>query len=410
MTLKERNQNYWQLACITGTALGLPAMVIGGQLGKLYGPGTALIAVLIGNFVLWIMGLGIISMAQHKKHAIENVKEYLGNISGIFAALIWVCSFLIWYILQVKGVAIAVGGLFQNQNIWKIGGVLGLLVTALGIGGIRLIRWVCVVGMPLLICFAIYAIAISGDITQFKGTWAFSFSAILPIVLIWLPFGVNLPTFFRYSRSKPDSILGLSLMTIFHIFFQSFTILVGLDDPAEVISKYDATNTLISGIATVGFILITYVCVNLLNIYFASVSWETIIPQHRSTKEYLIIGLVGTATYIFLQTHPLSQFLYSMEFLEGMLVSFIASLATILLLGFLTRMVVRHRTRAFEKLWSSVCWAIGCIASVVLQTQSRFSLNDSVIVSMVTSLVAFLIIVFIEESIWSINHLIKTKK
>src|SRR5579862_803543 len=160
--MKEKTHNFWQLTCLTGTALGLPAMVIGGQLAQQYGAGTALISVIMGNFILWIIGLGIISMAEGRNHAIENIREYLGKGPSLFAAIIFMCSFLIWYSLQIQGASSAVSGLVENENPWKLGVVFGLLVAGMGIGGIRLITKVCVIALPLLVCFAIYAMAVSG--------------------------------------------------------------------------------------------------------------------------------------------------------------------------------------------------------------------------------------------------------
>lgn len=404
MTLKNHNQNFWQLACTTGTALGLPAMVIGGQLAKQYGAGTALLSIVIGNFILWLIGLAMVSMAQNRVNAIQNVREYLGKITAGVTAVLWVCIFLIWYTLQVKGVASASTEIFQDQDQWKVGGALGLLVTALGLGGIRLIKWFCVLSLPLLVCFAIYTIAFSEYVVQFRGTWGVSFFAVLSIVLIWLPFGVNLPTFFRYSRSQSDSILGLSLMTIFHMFFQIFTILIGVQDSGQVFAKYGASLVGVD-LMMVGFVLLAYCCVNLLNIYFASVAWETIIPQHRGSKEYLVIGLLGTGAYIFLDRYPIYQFYDSMQFLEEILVSFVVSLTFVLLVSFLIKMVIKHRPRPLEKLWNSLCWLIGCITAFIVQTRGHVGSNNAVIAGLLSSGLVFVIIILIEETIWSIRKL-----
>ena len=47
------NQNFWQLACIQSASIGLPGMLVGGQIAKEYGAGTAIISLCIGNLILW---------------------------------------------------------------------------------------------------------------------------------------------------------------------------------------------------------------------------------------------------------------------------------------------------------------------------------------------------------------------
>lgn len=405
MIIKDGSQNFWQLASIAGMALGFPAMVIGGQLAKQYGPETALTSVVIGNFILWLIGLAMVSMAQNRIHAIGNIREYLGEITAGIAAVLWVCIFLIWYILQINGVSGAVANFFQIQDQWRIGAGLGFFITVLGLGGIRLIKWFCVISLPFLVFFVIYVTLFSKYTVQFSGTWGVSVPAILSIVLIWLPFGVNLPTFFRYSRSQSDSILGLSLMTIFHMVFQIFTIIIGVQDSIGIIYKYSLPNMSIDNFMVIAFILSSYCCVNLLNIYFASVAWETIIPQHRGSKEYLVIGLLGTSLYIFLYKYPVYHFYNSIQFLADILVSFIVSLVFVLLISFLMKIVIKHRLRFLEKLWNSLCWLLGCIAAIIVQIRGDAGLNSGVIAGLIFSGLGFLTVIFIEETIWSIKKL-----
>jgi hypothetical protein len=73
----------WQLAAILGTSLGIPGMLVAGQLAQKVGPGQAIIAVLLGNFALWWVGFGMFSMSHHKSHAIENIKMYMGTCNKL---------------------------------------------------------------------------------------------------------------------------------------------------------------------------------------------------------------------------------------------------------------------------------------------------------------------------------------
>jgi len=401
-----RKLNFWQLACITGSALGLPAMVMGGFLAKEYGPSIALTSIFIGNLLLWMIGLVIVSMTDLQHHAIENVEGYLGKPAATFASLVLVIAFLTWYAVQVQGATTAISSALNTSPHWAAGGVLGLLVTCLSFKGVRLIEKVCLVGFPLLFAYAIYLIVSSTYKMPFLGSWDFSFSAIVSVALIWLPGTVNLPTFFRHSRSRPDSVLGLSLMTIIHVFFQSFTVLVGIYDSSMLFSSYSGNFPFLYVMLTSGFILLAFTCINLVNIYLASAGWETLFPQHRGSKEYMIVGLLGTLLYFILQMLTASFHMpFPIGYLETTMANWIAILGFVLLMDFLMRKIVKHRPRSLEKLCSSFCWLIGNVAAALVQYFTSWGSNEALIVGVCASLLVFLMVIFIEETVWSIKHL-----
>ena len=149
------------------------------------------------------------------------------------------------------------------------------------------------------------------------------------------------------------------------------------------------------------FIIMSSICLNLVNIYFASAGGETVFYRNWSSKEYTIIGLLGTAAYTFLQV------VFPMQFLENLTNSFISCLGIVLLLAFLTRIIVKHRTRTFEKAITSSCWYCGCLVSLLIQIWGPNEPNYALMAGVSTSLLCFLSIVFIEETIWSIQHLAK---
>src|SRR3990172_12081640 len=108
----DHNQNYWQLGCIQASASGLPVIFIGGTIASHLGVGSAISYVIIGNLLLWMIGLTIISMdAPARPNALELVKSYLGTIGGVLAALFLIIAFLSWYTLQLHSATIAMNQL-----------------------------------------------------------------------------------------------------------------------------------------------------------------------------------------------------------------------------------------------------------------------------------------------------------
>ena len=393
----DHHQNYWQLASIQSAAMGLPVILSGGELSSKFGAGSAIISIIIGNLILWMIGFTIISMAAPSRdNAIENVQRFLGKIGGVFAAIFLIVAFLSWYILQISSAVTTVhmvGG-FEGSAL-RLGATLGFLTALLSIGGIRFIKHFCVVAFPLLLLFAGYLASVSDYTFQMNASWSLSFLGIIAVTAVTLPGIVNLPTFFRHSRSKADSYLGLSLMILFTMGFQIFSIVVGYSDPSSIHANGSFNQWML-----IAFTLLALISVNLVNIYFASAGWEMIVPQRRSTKEYVIVGLMGTMAFTFLQISK------PMEFLEEMADNFIASLGIVLLLAFLVKIIVKHRVRPNEKAVNVACWLFGGTVATIMQALDLGEPSRMLVIAIGASSILFLSIIFIEETTWAIRKLL----
>ena len=109
------------------------------------------------------------------------------------------------------------GILMLDNNSWiKDRGwiieLFGLCTAILAIGGINFIKHFCLSFLPFILGFLMYAALISDYHVIFSGTWTISIPAIISVMSLVLVGIVNLPTFFRHSRSHADSVLGLTLM------------------------------------------------------------------------------------------------------------------------------------------------------------------------------------------------------
>ncbi len=404
----DRQQNFWQLASIQASGISITGILLGGHLTKQYGAGQALIAVIIGNLILWIIGLIIIAMsAQGRKNAIENVNKYFGRGGGIMMSLILVVAFISWYMLEIQMTTAAISGYSQAYLQWspsasvRIGVVLGLITALLSIGGIRLIKHLCVASFPILFLFTVYSIGIETKPVVWEGTWGISFPAITVVATLILPGTVNLPTFFRHSRSLADSFLALTLMYIFYTLFFSFSIFVGISDPAEIITKY-AGNSMASAYVFFAFVfvILSMFCLNLQNIYFASAGWEMIFPQRSSQKEYAIVGLLGTAAYTFFQlTSP-------MIFIENLTDSFIITLGISLFIGFLVKVVLQRRMRFHERFINNTCWLFGCLIAGIALAYNPSSSIQAIALSVFGTIFLFICIFIIEETRWAVKRVV----
>lgn len=398
---QDHNQNFWHLTCILGAAQSLPGILAGGILAKEYGQGTAITSICIGNLILWLIGWGVISIAAKKrKNAVQNVEGYLGKIGGTLMALILLVVFLAWYMIEIKSSTIALAPLFRDNSelaLTVFGALLGLSIAILATGGIRVIKRIAVMCFPFLLFFMICTHFKQGQISL-EGTWGISGIGIITIAALYLPGMVNLPTFFRHSRSIQDSLIALTLITIFDALFQISTVFTGMAMPSEILGLFNQSE--LSAIFPIAFIGISLICLNLVNIYFSSAALQTIVPRLEGPLGYLLVGLIGTISYIFLQNSSL------LLFLENVADNCLTNFGVVLLISFLVAALVKHRSRHFEQSVSLFCWMVGCIVALIFQILNPQSLNLPLLAGVGGSVLAFLLIFFFEETIWSMKKVL----
>lgn len=394
------NQNFFQLACIPSVSLGLSSIIIGNHLAAKYGAGTAICSIAIGNLLLWLIAITILSMVDRvNSTAIDNIKSYLGNYGGQLIAIILMVVFLGWYAFHINFSLEQLNRLqleghkLERGMVIRSGAALGMISATLSIGGIRLLKRITVSAFPFLVLYSLYMITRSSVSISFKGTWGISFTGVLITTLLLLPGVINFPTFFRHSRSKAHSFLALTLIIILITFFQVSSIWLDLSG-----SKHFAASVI-----SAAFIIVTLTTCNLLNIYLASACWETIIPRFGGGKGFAIIGLLGTLTYTFVQISD------PVLFIQDLTNAYIAILGVVLLMAYLLRIVLKHRPRPFEKAISVATWVFGCIVATIYEVQHYLSGVDSVLVGMNASVMFLLCVLFLEETAWALRKKLESK-
>jgi len=402
--LPDQHQNFWQLTCIQSASYSIPGLLIGGNLAQQYGPSAAISSICIGNLLLWLIGLGVISIAaKQRKNAIETVRSHIGNTGAVLIAFVVLDAFLTWFMIGIRATTQSFSPLIHSNNnsLLVTGGILlGLLITFLSLGGIRLIRRTCVMSLPVILFFVIYSIFRSNHVIVIE-TWTCSFSAILTVAALTLPGMVNLPTFFRHSRSHADSILALTLITMFGILFQISSVYSGMTEPSEILTVYNMDIGSILYIAFASAVLvISAICLNLVNIYYASAGLTTILPSLTSSKNYFIVGLLGTAMFAFFHGESTA-----MQFIADTANNLISNTGIVLIFSFIISVATKNRQRSFEKFINLFCWLV--VSGVVLTLQICFpeDPHSALIGGISGSLFAYLSILFIEKTIWSIKKI-----
>ncbi|MBF8263100.1 MAG: hypothetical protein HW387_765 [Parachlamydiales bacterium] len=403
-TIPDSHQNFWEIASIQVGSMGVPGMFFLWQVAKEYGPGNAIGASFIGNLILWVIGLVVISMStQNRTDAIANFRQHLGKSSALFTAIIIMLSYQFWASIQLQSSVDAVETVLKihsyviNDNTVRIGAGIGIWGSLLAIGGIRMVKWLNVICLPLLLSAQIYLLVTSDHSQLIDDLWGFSLPAITSVVLLNIQVTMFLPTFFRHSRSLADSYLALTLIAILNIFFQVSSIWIGFDN---LLPSFQNSNAIFLFLI-IAFIVLLAVCNLLINIYYASISLEAMMPNFDGFKEYAIIGLSGTVTYLFIQVPP------PMFFMENLATDFIAILSVALSITYLVQTVVKRRPISFGKLVGSASWFIGCVSVIILNFQNGESNAMHLYISMGICVLFFLSTLFLEEMLWALRKLYK---
>lgn len=405
---RDHSQNFWQMAFIQAASVSLTGSALGGQFMTEFNPPTILISIACGNLFLWVVGMAMISMSfSGRSNAITNVIKYFGKISGFVASIILILAFIIWYVIQVEFAASIFNDIFSGYHKvedfgLKAGVICSLLITVVAIGGIRCIKWICVAGFPIILCFIIFIFLDFEKTVSFEGKWGIAWSIVFSAVAATLVGMINIPTFFKHSRSKSDSFLALTLITVFTTLIEASSIWLRYDIITAKLSHFllNEFNFYFFSL----FILVSLICINLVNIYFASAGLETILSRVllKSSSPaiiYILIGLAGTATFAFVGISS------SMVLLVNIAACFLANLGIVLALAFLVNILVKHKKRLFEKHINNACWFIGCISSLVMQVHYPENPGLAFISGIGASMFAFLIAGFLGETLWSINEL-----
>lgn len=405
---KENSINLWQLGIMLGTGMGLPVMLVVGKVSQDLGPGTAISSILIGNLLLWVIGLGVLGISKKRIHAIEITKDRLGEFMCFVVAVAWIAAFAIWYAVQIETFTDALKPILpsssQPQIILRIGTAVGFITALISMFGFRVLKWVSFFSLPLLMGVIIYTSFTAIQAPNFSGSWGISFSGILSVILIWLPGMLNLPTLFRYAKSKADATGGLVILTALHIFFQLFAVLSGITDPEAILAK--SSLALPIGIL---FIFASYACVNIANNYFAAAAWGSLNPETEGENptDFTFFGMIGTMIYFTIQSNieaKSTTIKTSLEAFQTATTLIVADLGITLLISSLISRMISHRTRPREKLLSSISWVIGVATAMLYTFHYNKDMQYSLVMSCLAIIVCFAITLFVEEARWAIKH------
>lgn len=208
-----QKQNWISLTSIkVGILICLPAMMFGNILVKSYGLYSTIIGLIGGGLLSLVLSLIMLKLIdKHKGKSMPEIVEcYFGKIGTIFYSIGSSIALLGWFGIQLVVMADIVHTIIGG-NLIIIDIILGLCIIALVAIGIKSIEVFANISMVFMIpslLYAMYLMIHSAHGVILAEHFSFSYK---PIIIICASFFVgilDLPTYYRYSKSNYDSILS----------------------------------------------------------------------------------------------------------------------------------------------------------------------------------------------------------
>jgi purine-cytosine permease-like protein len=288
----------------------IPAVMLGFMLAREYGGVSAIMSIIIGNILLFILAvpLGIKSTINRKTTA-EEVEVVLGKFGTKISSLGLSVMLIGWFAVNLRILVQALSNIlckdcFLNEITITLG--VGILIILLVINGINALKFFSKLAVPLFIITMgnalissfnnsiIPTIEINNNILQIK--------AIL--LIIAAPFGMifDLPTYYRFSKSKKDSVLSIAIVFIIALSVVEIlgVIIASLNQNQEnIINVLTLNQSLLFLVVNTLFILITGIAVNNGNLYVSSINSGAFLSKVSLEKRIILFGIIGTGLSFF---------------------------------------------------------------------------------------------------------------
>lgn len=278
-----------------GGSICLPVIMIGHILCQHYGLMAALLAILIGNLLLFFLGLATTSMgAVGRKSTAECTSLYFGESgSRLFAALM-ICCTIGWFAIQLNMMNLSVDMFVGSTNSLQLNSViLGGLITLFAMNGLNMIGKIANLSIPfLLITFGWILWDIPSSQKKELETLPFTWNAISLVMAVSIASVIDLPNFFKYARSKRDGIMTIALL---------FGVATPLIEGVGVYISYASPDlSLVEALQNSGmgkwaacFLLLGGWLTNNANLFSATVSAEKLFPNIPEKMRVLWLGCAG---------------------------------------------------------------------------------------------------------------------
>lgn len=363
-------QNWGQLSTIQiGGVICMPVFMIGQTLYQLYGFSTSIIAVIVGNFVLFSLGLISAKMSvEGRKTTMENAIDYFGEEGVKCFSLAFALSLVGWFAIQLNMMTLGVMDLFSlDANSISIqtslNVALGLVMTFFALYGVRGISILANISLPLLlatIAYAAYTVERApGAETAFE-KFPLSFGGVSLVIAMAIGFIIDLPTYFRHATTARAAYI--SIILVFGLCLPALEIigvyLASAITEGTFLEIFKRNNSAMWNIWTATFLVLAGWTTNNVNLYSGVICLETLTKKYPNYLLTLAFGIFSTALSCVNLLNHLDVFLEMM----GIIISSMGGVifARYLLIQFTQIGIIKE-----DHFLHLIAWSIGIVIGLV---------------------------------------------
>lgn len=321
--MESLRQNWLQLATVQiGGVICLPIFVVGYIVAKSFGVFSAILAIILGNFLLFLMAISVAkSSVKHRKSTAEYAVFLFGPKGKHFFSLSIVFTMLVWFGIQINIIVLSVRDVIEVNFLGLENVFLGLVLTITGMGGMRFLTTLANMSMPLLLLTIGYAVYQAGSSPMIlRDSEILTYSGLSIILGSSIGVVVDLPTFFCISRSTKDSVFAACILFILVIpLLEGVGVYLFAHGQGESIVEL-----LLSGSSDklwktwiIAFLVFAGWTTNNANLYSAAINLRTLLPTLSSKTHILIAGFFGSALSYFNLLENMTLFLDCIGILLG---------------------------------------------------------------------------------------------
>ena len=285
--------NWRQLLSIeVGGAICLPVILVGHKLFLSYGLVPSLVAVVVGNLVLFFMALVFAEMSyKNKLPTTDNAVHYFGKGGVKLFALTLLTAKCFWFAIQLDMMGEVLGGAMAIKAL------LGGLIVAIALFGLKALTLFSSISMPILIGTMGYAFYGSLGKEGSHLSETMTYEGISVAIAAAITAVVDMPTYFRHSKSRRDSRIAVVIFILVALpLIEGLGIYLSYKNPGTtILETFSSAGSYLWGIWIALFLLLAGWTTNNTNLYSAANCLGTLTPQFSMRSRQVAIGGVGTA-------------------------------------------------------------------------------------------------------------------
>lgn len=296
--------NFFTLAAIqTGAYICVSAIMGGHILFTQFGFKGAILGLIFGSLILWIVGLILARLAWvRQKILVDLVQDYFGQRGAQICGLAFGVSCVGWFAIQLEMMSKGVNLVFPNIPVMVSNIVFGALITLNVLKGMKWMGKLADWSVPFLLFMMIYILVKAYDPSVSipysswiqDGYWGGIISPMSLTIALSIAGVIDTPTYFCVSRSEKDAYIAI---TIIYLVILPLIALIGL-----FLSIYAQTDDFVKTIMGLGgtqwqffmmcFLVLAGWTTNNGNLYSASMAIESCLKRSYRQRTSLL-GLMG---------------------------------------------------------------------------------------------------------------------